>query len=268
MTLPDPGPILLVGCGNMAGAMLRGWLAAGLDPARVTAVSPSGRGVPAGVAHLTGLPAGGPAPALVMLGVKPQRLDDVAPALAPLLGRDTMLVSILAGTELASLRARFATPRAIVRVMPNTPAAIGRGVLAMVAEGLDEAGRDTIECLMAALGLAEWIADEGLFDAVTALAGSGPAFLFRFVDALGRAGADLGLPGDQAARLALATVAGSAALAQAADESPGRLADRVASPGGSTRAGLDVLDRALPTLIAETLEASRRRNREMAAASR
>jgi pyrroline-5-carboxylate reductase len=123
---------------------------------------------------------------------------------------------------------------------------------------------------MAPLGLVEWIADERLFDTVTALAGSGPAFLYRFVDALAQAGAATGLSPEQAARLALATVEGSARLAAVADANPARLADQVASPGGSTRKGLDVLDRddALVRLLTETLEAARRRNAEMAAAAR
>jgi len=268
MALPETGPVLLVGCGNMAGSMLRGWLAAGLDPAQVTAVEPNKAGVPQGVAHLPMLPPDGAAPAIVLLGVKPQKLDEVAPALAPLLAPETILLSILAGTELASLRARFPAPRAIVRVMPNTPAAIGKGVLALHAEGLAPEGRAVVEALMGALGMVEWIGDEGLFNAVTALSGSGPAFLFRFIDALGKAGAAIGLPADQAARMALATVGGAAALAEASGEDPGLLAERVASPGGSTRKGLDVLDGALEPLLRETLLAAERRNAEMAAETR
>ena len=267
----DPGgPLLLVGCGNMAGAMLRGWLAAGLDAGGVTAISPSGRGVPPGVRHLAAAPAGGAPPAMLMLGVKPQKLDEVVPAVAPLAGPDTILLSILAGVEVASLRARFPAPRAIVRVMPNTPAAIGKGVLALHADGLDDAGRAMVETMMAILGHVEWIAREALFDAVTALAGSGPAFLFRFVDALAAGGAALGLPADQSARLALATVAGAAMLAEGAGETPHELAEKVASPGGSTRKGLDVLDGggALVVLMRETLAGAERRNAEMAAMAR
>ncbi|MBU3079466.1 pyrroline-5-carboxylate reductase [Sphingomonas quercus] len=268
MAVPETGPVLLVGCGNMAGSMLRGWLAAGLDPAQVTAVEPNAASVPAGVTHLSMLPPDGASPAIVMLGVKPQKLDEVAPALAPLLAPETILLSILAGTELGSLRARFPAPRAIVRVMPNMPAAIGRGVLALHADGLEPAGRELVAAMMGALGLVEWIGDERLFDAVTALSGSGPAFLFRFIDALGKAGAALGLPADQAARMALATVGGAAALAEASDADPGTLAERVASPGGSTRKGLDVLDRTLDTLLEDTLVAAERRNAELAAETR
>lgn len=263
------GAIWLVGCGNMAGAMLSRWLACGLDPARVTVIRPSGRDVAVGVRVVTALPVGDPVPALVLLGVKPQKLGDVAPNLAPVVGGDTILVSILAGVDQPTLRRRFGQAGAIVRAMPNTPVAIGRGVVALHGD-TPAAVAVTIEALMAPLGLVEWIADEALFDAVTALAGSGPAFLFRFVDALAAGGVALGLAPAQAARLALATADGAAGLALGAAEPPAALADRVASPGGSTRAGLEVLDRdaGLRRLIADTLAAATRRNAELADAAR
>ena len=266
---PLAGPIWLIGCGNMAGAMLRRWLDCGLDPSEVTVVRKSGAPAAGGVTVLTAPPPDGPVPAMVMLGVKPQMLDLVAPDLAPMLGEETLLVSILAGVELATLRRRFATPRNIVSAMPNTPVALGRGVVALAGDSADADGRGRAEALMRPLGLVEWV-DESLFDVVTALAGSGPAFLFRFIDALAEAGADAGLPADQAARFALATVQGAATLAAAADETPRQLADRVASPGGSTRRGLDVLDEdgGLNPLIRNTLTAAILRNREMAAAAR
>jgi pyrroline-5-carboxylate reductase len=266
---PIEGPIWLVGCGNMAGAMLRRWLACGLDPREVTVIRKSGAPVADGVMVLTAPPPDGAVPALVMLGVKPQMLDLVVPDLAPMLGRETLLVSILAGVELSGLRRRFPTPRDIVRAMPNTPVALGQGVVALASDSAEPSMRDQAQRLMQPLGLVEWI-DEGLFDVATALAGSGPAFLFRFIDALAEAGADAGLPPDQAARFALAMVQGAAALAAAADESPRALADRVASPGGSTRRGLDVLDEdnGLVPLIRNTLTASILRNREMADAAR
>ena len=263
------GPIWLLGCGNMAGAMLRRWLDCGLDPREVTVIRKSGAPVAEGVTVLTAPPPDGPVPAVVMLGVKPQMLDLVAPDLAPMLGAETLLVSILAGVELAALRHRFPHVRGIVRAMPNTPVALGQGVVALAADAAETEARQRAEALMQPLGLVEWV-DEGLFDVVTALAGSGPAFLFRFVDALAEAGADAGLPADQAARFALAMVQGSASLAAASDESPRALADRVASPGGSTRRGLDVLDEdnGLKPLIRNTLTAAILRNREMAAAAR
>ena len=266
---PCPGPIWLVGCGNMAGAMLRRWLDCGLDPREVTVIRKSGAPVADGVTVLTAPPPDGPIPAIVMLGVKPQMLDLVAPGLAPLVAAETMLISILAGTDLAALRRRFMGPRDIVRAMPNTPVALGQGVVALARDRGDAGARARAEALMAPLGLVEWV-DEGLFDAVTALAGSGPAFLFRFIDALAEAGADAGLPPDQAGRLALRTVAGSAALAGASAESPHMLAERVASPGGSTRRGLDILDEdgGLAPLIRNTLTAAILRNRELAEAAR
>lgn len=266
---PIEGPVWLIGCGTMGGAMLRRWLGAGLDPTRVTVVRPSGAAVADGVTVLTELPPDGPAPAMLMLGVKPQMLDLVAPGVAPLLAPETLLVSILAGVEIASLRRRFLAPRAVLRANPNTPVAIGAGVTSLTADGLDAAGRARAETLMAPLGMVEWI-DEALFDVVTALAGSGPAFLFRFVDALAAAGADAGLPAAQSARLVLATVAGAARLAAGSGEAPRLLADRVASKGGSTRKGLDVLDapEGLFPLMRDTLEAAILRNREMAAAAR
>jgi pyrroline-5-carboxylate reductase len=266
---PIEGPVWSIGCGNMGGAMLRRWLACGLDPRQLTIVRKSGEPFADGVTVVSAPPPDGPAPAVVILGVKPQMIDLVAPDLAPALASETMLVSILAGVESSALRRRFPHPRAIVRAMPNTPVVLGQGVVALTGEGLTPEARTRAEALMAPLGLVEWV-DEHLFDVVTALTGSGPAFLFRFIDALAEAGADAGLHADQAARLALATVAGAGALATAADESPRALADRVASPGGSTRRGLDVLDEpeALAPLIRDTLTAAILRNREMAAAAR
>lgn len=262
-------PLWLIGCGNMAGAMLRGWLVAGMDPEQVTVVRPSGAVVAPGVRVVTAIPAE-PPPALAMLGVKPQQIDAVAPDLAAALGPDTILVSILAGVEHASLRRRFPAVRTIVRAMPNTPVALRKGATSLYAEGDDASGRAQVHDLMALLGHVEWIADERLFEVVAALAGSGPAFVFRMVDALSAGAAGFGLPPDQALRLAVATVAGAGALVAVSDEGPHALADRVASPGGMTRNGLDVLDAddRLRRLIHETLDAAVRRGREMAEAAR
>jgi len=264
------GPIWSIGAGNMGGAMLRGWIAGGVDPAQITVVDPGSPSLPDGVRHLTATPPDGEVPALVLLAVKPQMLDAVAPALAPALGRETILLSILAGVELASLRARFPEVAGIVRVMPNTPVAIGKGVVALYGEGVDAAARDAIADLMRTLGLVEWLDGETLFDLVTALSGSGPAFTFRFIDALAAGGAALGLPADQALRFARATVEGSALLAAQSDESPAQLADRVASPGGSTREGLNVMDAdgAINTLLEAVLDAATKRNAALAAAAR
>lgn len=257
------GRLLMIGAGNMGGAMLRRWLDTGLPAAAVTVVSPSGRPMPDGVRVVDAIPA---APFdTIILAMKPQQLTAVRDAVRGHAPR--LLVSILAGVELATLAGIATAP--VVRAMPNLPVAIGKGVVALHGERGAEAGARAA-ALMAPLGLVEWIADERLFDAVTALAGSGPAFLYRFVDALARAGETLGVPVEQAARLALATVEGAAALAAQADVGPATLAERVASPGGSTREGLNVLDAedALGRLLTETLAAATRRNAEMAAAAR
>lgn len=264
-----PGPLWLVGCGNMGSAMLEGWLAAGVDAAHVSVVRPSGRPVGHGVRVLTDYPED-EVPAIVVLAMKPHQLDTVSPRLAPILDPHSLLVSILAGVELVSLRARFPAPSTVVKAMPNLPVALGKGVVTLYSDSGDVAARTMVTGLMAALGHAEWIADEELFQLAGVLTGAGPAFLFRFLQALGEAAATLGLPEEQAARLAAAMVEGAAALAAASREGPERLAARVASPGGTTQAGLQILDEdeALKDLVARTLAASRSRSLEMAAEAR
>lgn len=258
----------MIGCGNMGGAMLRRWIASGvLSAENVDVVNRGDRALPAGVRQGRDLPSG-PLPDAVVLAMKPQQLDGIADRFAGRLHGVPVLLSILAGVEDEALVARFAADT-IVRAMPNLPVGIGKGVVALDTPSRDGASRSAVEALMTPLGLVEWVA-AAQFDAVTALAGSGPAFLYRFIDALAAAGAAQGMPPEQAQRLALATVEGSALLASAADVGPGELAERVASPGGSTRRGLDVLDAdaALATLLRETIAAATRRNAEMAAAAR
>lgn len=247
--------------------MLAGWLAAGLDPARFTVVDPVLPSAPAGVRLLREVPAG---PfGTVLLGIKPQALPDVAPGLAPAT-RGAVVLSILAGAQLDTLAAAFPDAAAWVRVMPNLAAAIGKSPLGLFAQGLDPNGRAAIEALLAPLGTAEWLAGEDQLDAVTALAGSGPAFVYRFIAALAEGGAELGLDPAQAERLARAMVEGAAALAAASDASPEELARRVTSPGGTTAAGLAVLDAEglFAGRIAETLRAARDRGAELAAAAK
>jgi pyrroline-5-carboxylate reductase len=214
-----PGPLWLIGCGNMAGAMLERWLGTGLDPARVTVIRPSGRDVSEGVRVFTTLPED-EVPAIVLLGVKPQKLGEVAPALAPVLHARTILISILAGVELSTLRERFPAPRNVVRAMPNTPVRLGKGVVDLYGGSIDEAAREAVTALMTPLGLAEWFEDEPSFALAGHLTGAGPAFLFRFIDALAAAAEQLGLPTDQAQRLAKAMVEGAGALAAVASDSP------------------------------------------------
>lgn len=262
-----PDHLFLVGCGNMAGQMLRRWLACGLDPARVTVLRPSGRAVAEGVRVVADCPASLPAGTTIVLGMKPYQLGDVAGRVAPLCHPDMRIVSILAGTRLIDLRAAFPAVGEIIRAMPNLPVGLGEGVTALYADAdLPALSREAVEAFIAPLGLAEWIADEGQFNEATALSGCGPAFLFRFIDALARAGEAIGLPADQAARMAMATVRGSASMAAMVSDSPAVLADRVASPGGMTRQGLNVLDAddRLLKLLTDTLVAARDRGEAMA----
>lgn len=256
-----PGSLWLIGCGNMGGAMLRGWIAEGADPASITVIDPFSPDVPNGVTVLTEPPEG--APQVLVLAVKPQQLGNL-----PRLSAD-VLISILAGVEEATLAARF-DAGAIVRAMPNLPVSVGKGVVALHGADLSTQAYASAEALMAPFGLVEWIGEEKLFDAVTALSGSGPGFVYRFIEALAEAGTALGLPADQAERFAIATVEGAAALADGAGEPPAMLAERVASPGGTTRAGLDVLDQgdALKRLVHQTLSAAASRSAELAAAAR
>ena len=251
---------LIVGCGNMGGAMLTGWLAAGQEPARFAVLDPALVETPAGVALYRtadeAAAAGGHD--AVLLGFKPQQLGTLGSGLQALTGGVTVC-SLLAGITLAQLAAAFPLATAHVRVMPNLAAAIGKSPVILAERGLDTGGRDAVFALFDRLGTAMWLDGEGQFDLVTALAGSGPGFVYRFIDALAGAAVDLGLDEATAARLALATVEGAATLAAAADVSPAILADRVASPGGMTREGLNVLDdgAALRRLLTATLRATR-----------
>lgn len=244
--------------------MLAGWLTGGLDPAAFTVIDPYLTAAPAGVRLLDTAP-GGEAPVdVILLGFKPQQLPDAAPAVAPLVGADTLVLSILAGVDLATLRVTFPTAGAIVRVMPNLAAALGKSPIALFGDAAG-AARAKTEALMAPLGQAEWLAAESQMDLVTALAGSGPGFVYRFIDALAAGAAALGLPREQADRLALAMVEGAAQLAAASPHRPAELARRVASPGGVTQKGLDVLDadNRLARLMEDTLRAARDRSAEM-----
>jgi pyrroline-5-carboxylate reductase len=181
----------------------------------------------------------------------------------------SVLISILAGVESAMLRG-LCSADAVVRAMPNLPVSLGKGVVALHTESDDPDVRTAAEALMTPLGLVEWIGDEALFHAVTALSGSGPGFVYRFIESLAESGARLGLPADQALRFAVATVEGAAALAAASGEPPAVLAERVASPGGTTRAGLNILDKdhALHDLVDDTLAAAARRSAELATVAR
>lgn len=250
--------LLIIGCGNMGGAMLAGWLAAGEPPARFSVLDPAIETAPEGVAlHRDAAEVPGSHDA-VLLGFKPQQLAALGPGLQGLTA-ERAVCSLLAGITLEQLAAAFPQASAHVRVMPNLAARINKSPVILAARGLDAAGRAATAALFGRLGSAVWLEDEAQFDLVTALAGSGPGFVYRFIDALAGAAVDLGLDADTASTLALATVEGAASLAAASADPPATLADRVASPGGMTREGLNVLDEgaALRRLLAETLRATR-----------
>lgn len=256
--------ILLFGYGTMASAMLDGWLASGLEPGRFTVYNPRPKPTPHGVRFSTDVPPG-PFDAVV-LGVKPQKLAEVADQVAPLAGPGVVVVSMLAAVDLAALASRFPDAGAIVRLMPNLAVAIGKSPSALVAQGLSPDQHEAVTDLAKRLGSAEWLADEAQFDLITALTGSGPGFVYRFIEALAGGAASLGMDRSQAERLAKQMVEGAATLAANSQHSPGELARRVASPGGTTQKGLDVLDEgeALRNLVTRCLAATRDRERELA----
>ena len=263
-----PSPTWFVGCGNMAGAMIEGWRAAGIDLSMATAIRPSGKPVE-GVRTVSSLKEAGAAPRMIVLGFKPQTLDEVAPDLAPWVTSKTILVSILAGVEAESLRQRF-RKGTIVRAIPNLPVSVRRGVVALYGQDVDDATHKQLSDVFAALGYAMWAESEQVFAAIGAVAGAGPAYVARFIDAVAAAAAKQGLPQELASTIALETVLGTAWMAAATGEPMDELARRVASPTGTTEAGLAVLDRegAFQQLIGATIDAARRRGAELAAKAR
>ena len=263
-----PSPTWFVGCGNMAGAMIEGWRSAGIDLSMATAIRPSGKPVE-GVRTVNAIKEAGAAPRMIVLGFKPQTLDEVAPELQPWVTSKTIVVSILAGVEAESLRARF-RKGIIVRAIPNLPVAVRRGVVALHSDDLDDKARKQVSDAFAALGFAMWAESEKALAAIGAVAGAGPAYVARFIDALAAAGVKQGLPEELAATVALETVLGTAWMAAASQEPMEALARRVASSRGTTEAGLGVLDRegAFQQLIAATIDAARRRGAELAAEAR
>jgi pyrroline-5-carboxylate reductase len=263
------GGLLLVGCGNMAGAMLARWVAAGLNPARVHVVDPSPAVLPAGVASHNSMAdwaASGAKAQWVLLGVKPQQLGEIGNGLVPFIGADTRLLSILAGVSLADLVDRFPDARAHVRILPNLPARIGAGVTAVAATGADASDDAVLDALLTPLGSVMRLADDSQMDLVTAFTGSGPAFILRLIEAYAAAGERLGFTPDEALTLASATFGGATAWLASSGEAPANLVAQVASKGGTTQAGLDVLDAdgRLVALMTEVLRAARDRGRELA----
>jgi pyrroline-5-carboxylate reductase len=264
MTARFPTPAWLVGSGNMAGAMIEGWRAGGLDFTGVTVIRPSGTPV-GGIRTLTDYP--DERPRFVMLGFKPQKLDEVVPGLAAYVGPDTILVSMLAGVSAASLRERFPEARAIVRIMPNLPVAQIQGVTAIYSPDGDIEELAEIRQLMASLGMIVWCDKEEELGVVGAVASAGIAYVARFAGALSKGGEVFGLRPGLAEQVAIQTLVGTGAYATATGASMTEIARRVASPKGTTEQGLAVLDAAdgLLPLVEKTLAAAIGRGQELAA---
>jgi pyrroline-5-carboxylate reductase len=261
------GTIALAGAGKMGGAMLTGWLEQGLAPSRVVVIEPApspeiaalaAKGVrlnPKDVSSVETL----------VVAVKPQSFREAGTALKPLVGNATLVVSIMAGMTIAAIGQ--ACGGAIVRAMPNTPAAIGRGITVAVAErGVSAAQRARADALLRATGSVEWVDDESLMDAVTAVSGSGPAYIFLLAEELARAGIEAGLPAELATKLARETVAGSGELLHRSELPPETLRQNVTSPGGTTAAALNVLmgKDGLQQLMIRAVAAATARSKELA----
>ncbi|HEY1736170.1 MAG TPA: pyrroline-5-carboxylate reductase [Methylovirgula sp.] len=260
-----PASLVLVGAGKMGGALLRGWLDLGLDAKRIRVIEPhpsaelkalcSARGVALGASDV--------APEVLVLGVKPQMLDEAAPQLATFVSEKTLILSILAGKTIENLRARLPRVRAVVRAMPNLAAAIGEGVTGAVANAdVTDGQRKMADALLKAVGKVQWLTDENLIDALTTISGSGPAYVFYLAECLAEAARAAGLPAEMAARLSRATVEGAGALLAASpDQSPAALRESVTSRGGVTAAALEVLmgkDGLKPLLEKAVLAAKKR----------
>jgi pyrroline-5-carboxylate reductase len=265
------GPLVLVGAGKMGGALLAGWLREGLDPTTIFIRDPSPSREVAELMARHEIATGAAIepdtkPSVILLAVKPQLIDGVMPGLVPMFDRNTVLLSVAAGRTLAALGGLLPKGAAIVRAMPNTPAAVGRAMTVACAN--DAVSRDqALRCTMLLEGVGEviWLDDETLMDAVTAISGSGPAYVFLFAECLAEAGVEAGLDADLAMRLARATISGAGELLRLSSESPSKLRENVTSPKGVTAEALAVLmgKGALKELIARAVEAAAKRSREL-----
>jgi pyrroline-5-carboxylate reductase len=264
------GLLVLVGAGKMGSALLDGWLQFGLKPANVAVIEPSpspdiraliDRGVRLNPAAEELIDV-----AAIVIAVKPQVAEQVMPALSPMIAPSTVVISIMAGRTLQFLSRTMRGAGATVRAMPNMPAAIGRGITVAVPLHANSAQRELAHRLLSATGTVEWIEDEALMDAVTAVSGSGPAYVFLLAEALATAGAAAGLPPPLAAQLARETVAGAGELLHRSALEAATLRENVTSPGGTTAAALDVLmgKDGLRPLLTQAVAAATRRSRELA----
>jgi len=264
------GLLVLVGAGKMGGALLEGWLRLGLDPRKLAVVEPQPQPHIAALAN-RGVKLNPNAETLrganvVVIAVKPQTALEALAALAPNLSSSVLVISIMAGRTLRFLSSALPTVAAMVRAMPNTPAAIGRGITVAVPWKASSAQRDVAHRLLGATGAVEWVDDEALMDAATAVSGSGPAYVFLLAEALAQAGAAAGLPPGLAEKLARETVAGSGELLHRSGEKAAVLRENVTSPGGTTAAALALLMRpnGLMRLMTEAIAAATARSRELA----
>jgi len=263
------GTIALAGAGKMGGAMLTGWLAGGLDARRAVVIEPQPSPEIAALAakgvRLNPSAKDTGAVETLVVAVKPQSFREAGVALKPFVGSATLVVSIMAGTTIASIT--DICGGAVVRAMPNTPAAIGRGItVAVAAKNVSAAQRAVADALLQAIGKVEWVDDETLMDAVTAVSGSGPAYVFLLAEELARAGVEAGLPAELATRLARETVAGSGELLRRSEASSATLRQNVTSPGGTTAAALEVLMGAdgMQQLMIRAIAAATKRSLELA----
>ena len=237
--------LLLVGCGKMGSALLQGWLNAGLDTTQFYVQEPNPDAALADLGVHLNVDTGAlqeAAPSVIILAIKPQLAVDVLPSIALLAAPETLVVSLMAGVSINTMSDLLGGEAAFVRTMPNTPAAMGDGMTALYASsGTQDAQKETAQALLAAVGQTVWLDNEKSIDAVTAISGSGPAYVFHMVEALAAAAVNLGLPQDMAAQLAAQTVIGSAAMLRDDGADPRQLRVNVTSPGGTTEAALDVL---------------------------
>jgi pyrroline-5-carboxylate reductase len=259
--------LVLLGCGKMGSAMLEGWLAEGLPAASVWVIDPHPSDWVRGIAglHLNeDLPG---SPAIALIAVKPQMMETALPRLAPMGGGGTLFLSVAAGTPIRFYEDVLGEGTPVIRAMPNTPAAIGRGITALIGNAVStEAQMELAEGLLAAVGQTVRLDDEAQIDAVTGVSGSGPAYVFHLIEALAAAGEAEGLAPELAMKLATATVAGAGALAEVTGEDPAQLRRNVTSPNGTTQAGLEVLmheTQGLKELVRRTVAAAAARSREL-----
>ena len=267
------GPLALIGCGKMGGALLSGWLDQGLPPSKVTVVEPFADAVAAFAERGVRVVQDGSAigesetPSVLLFAIKPQQMEKAVPAYRRLAGPETVFLSIAAGKTLAYFEGHLGESAAVVRAMPNTPAAVGRGITVLTANR-NVTGKQAAACgeLLSAVGEVAWVEEEALLDPVTAVSGGGPAYVFLLIEALAAAGVEAGLPEDLAMQLARTTVAGAGELVRQSDEAPSKLRENVTSPGGTTLEALKVLmaDDGLQPLMTRAIAQAARRSRELA----